>query len=101
MSDVSICNHPEFQAAVAVARLEDIQGYMADITINCLSCGMPFKFVGLPSGLHFKKPMVSVTGMELRAPIEPVVPTLPVPKKYLEIFDDLRSSAREADHKDE
>lgn len=66
-------------AAVDVCRLTDendlelVVGFSADVKINCADCGMPFEFIGLPAGISAtnSKPMVSMDGKELRAPIKP------------------------------
>jgi hypothetical protein len=65
------CQHEEFDAFVAVNRLEDTGTFSADITIRCRQCQMPFSFVGVERGLSSARPMISVDGTELRAPIEP------------------------------
>ena len=74
-----MCDHKNFRAAVDVCRLtadtdpELIVGFVADVKINCAECGMPFEFIGLPTGLSVtnSRPMVSMDGKELRAPIKP------------------------------
>jgi hypothetical protein len=73
------CQHFNFQAYVNVCRLtadtdpDKVVGFAADVKINCVDCGMPFEFTGLPSGVSVtnSKPMVSIDGTELRAPIKP------------------------------
>lgn len=69
------CEHEDFSAAVAVNRLGDdggpIRNYVADITVSCARCGLPFHFVGAPAGLSFYRPMVDVPGTTLHAPIAP------------------------------
>lgn len=72
------CKHLSFQASVSVCRLTDdsdpekVVGFASDIRINCNDCGMPFEFIGLPSGVSItnSKPMVSIDGKELRAPLK-------------------------------
>lgn len=66
-----ICPHMNFNARVAVNRLEDVGRFTADVTIECADCGEPFHFKGLPMGSSPDRPMVSVDGLELRAPIGP------------------------------
>lgn len=73
----SKCEHQEFEAHVAVSRLEDvpggkITGYVADVTIRCLKCKQPFQFLGLPGGSHPTRPTCSVDGTEARLPITPL-----------------------------
>ncbi len=68
---MSECEHKDFEASVTVSRLEDIGGFAADVYIVCRDCGMPFRFLGLPGGLHPDHPTVSVDGTEARLPIAP------------------------------
>lgn len=65
------CEHENFRADVAVNRLLDSGMFAADVKIECTDCGEPFRFVGLPAGVSFERPMVAIDGLELRAPIEP------------------------------
>ena len=70
------CPHENFTRRFDVHRITDGEGgpvrnYFADIAISCTDCGLPFHFVGLPSGLSFTRPMVSVDATEMRAPIAP------------------------------
>jgi hypothetical protein len=67
------CTHPGHAVACAIARLEDSGKFMAEIRIVCVECREPFRFVGVPAGLRFDGPAVSVDGLELRAPIEPEI----------------------------
>lgn len=74
------CKHTEFRAAVTVHRLQDreggpVTGHTTTITVNCVGCGLPFRFLGVDGGVHFGAPRVSVDGTELRAPIEPAYVT--------------------------
>ncbi len=68
---MSECEHKEFEARVEVNRLEDVKLFAADIHIQCSECGMQFRFLGLPGGLHPAHPTVSVDGTEARLPIVP------------------------------
>lgn len=72
------CNHLNFISNVNVARIVEDEtnpdtpmqfGY-ADVSVNCLDCGMPFHFRGVDFGMSPNKPMVNVGGLELRAPID-------------------------------
>lgn len=72
----TMCEHEEFKCNARIARLSEkeggpITGYTAEITVHCLQCGLPFRFVGMAAGNHYAEPRVSVDGTELRAPIEP------------------------------
>jgi hypothetical protein len=70
------CEHDRFKSLVRVSRLTDteggsVTGYIADICIECLECGLPFRFLGSQYGSSPHQPMLSADGLELRAPIEP------------------------------
>lgn len=74
----SSCEHLNFAASVEVARITKVDGgpaveFMADITVHCAECHLPFRWRGLPMGMSYDKPMVSIDGYELRAPLEPDV----------------------------
>jgi hypothetical protein len=56
---------------VAVNRFEDTGRFAADITIRCVVCDEPFRFMGVPGGISWEHPAASVDGLELRCPIEP------------------------------
>lgn len=75
---VADCQHEAFSCSAKVGRLSHdeggpVTGYVADITVNCAQCGLPFRFIGMAAGNHHSEPRVSVDGTELRAPIEPAV----------------------------
>jgi hypothetical protein len=72
------CEHLDFSATVDVNRLgtgETVdgmpRGYMADIRVSCADCGEAFRWVGVPAGLSFSHPTVSIDEAELRAPLRP------------------------------
>jgi hypothetical protein len=70
------CEHKTFKASVRVGRLTDgdggaVTGHVADITICCARCELPFRFIGLPFGAQHHTATTSVDGLELRAPLEP------------------------------
>lgn len=72
------CPHLKFEASVAVNRIGEAEtadglprAYVADITVRCADCDEPFRWVGVPAGLSFAHPMVSVDEAELRAPLRP------------------------------
>ncbi len=76
------CDHDQFTASCRVARLTDddegkgpVKGYTCDLTITCVKCGIPFRFMGLAAGSHPTEPRVSVDGTVLRAPLEPAYVT--------------------------
>lgn len=71
-----MCDHKNFTTQVNTTRLTDkgnVTGYTTDITIHCSDCLKPFQWIGVPMGYSAGQPMVSVDGLELRAPIKPVI----------------------------
>lgn len=70
---MSACAHKQFEARVNVVRLSDAgRGrFTTEINIRCAACKEPFRWLGAKPGLSPYKPMVSIDGLELRAPIEP------------------------------
>ena len=68
---MSDCKHEEFNANVAVNRMEDTGAFVADIHIECRQCQEPFRFLGVRAGLNFHSPTVSIDEIELHVPIEP------------------------------
>ena len=65
------CTHEDFAAKVGVARLEDTGQFIAEITISCSQCGLPFEFLGLAPGVDTQGATVSVDGQEARIAIVP------------------------------
>lgn len=72
-----MCDHKNFNAKVNVTRLTDhsgkVTGYTTDITVHCADCFKPFEWIGVPGGYSPLQPMVSADGLELRAPIKPII----------------------------
>jgi hypothetical protein len=73
---MSGCLHEDFDARVEVTRIANDptrppDAYMADIEIKCAVCGERFYWPGLAAGMNYNRPMVSVNGFQLRAPIRP------------------------------
>lgn len=66
-----MCAHKDFHAEVHVIRLEDTGGFMAEITVKCTQCGIPFQFRGLEPGLDTHGARVSIDGLEARIAICP------------------------------
>jgi hypothetical protein len=74
------CAHENFKCQANIGRLSEgeggpITGYCAGITVHCVDCGLPFRFIGLAAGNHYAEPRVSIDGTELRAPLEPATHT--------------------------
>lgn len=65
------CTHMNFDASVAVARMEDSGRFVAEVRIKCRDCGQPFQFYGLPPGFNFDGPTVTLDGLEANLPICP------------------------------
>jgi hypothetical protein len=65
------CPHLNFEAKVDVNRFEDTGRFGAVISIWCRICREPFRFLGCDAGYSPYRPMVSINGLELDAPIEP------------------------------
>ncbi len=69
------CAHESFSAAVGVHRVQDGPDkpidFNADVRIKCAQCGLAFRFIGLPRGLNFDGPGMSVDGTEAHLAISP------------------------------
>lgn len=70
------CKHEKFNAKVSVNRLNREEGqtvdhYMADVSIQCVECGVPFEFIGLRTGVIMDGAATNVDRTELRAAITP------------------------------
>lgn len=71
ISSKNLCLHTRFGGATKVNYLDDVGRWIAEITIECEQCGEKFRWSGVPSGFDVLRPMSSIDGLELRAPIEP------------------------------
>ena len=65
-----------FAARVNVFRLSDkeggpINGYLAEITVSCAECGLPFQFLGLEPGVDTHGARVGIDGLEARIALSP------------------------------
>lgn len=70
------CDHNNFAAEVAVARLTSTDGgpvtsYLAEIRIRCEQCGIPFEFRGLETGLNLQGAAMSIDAQEANLAIIP------------------------------
>lgn len=74
------CAHPDFATEVGVHRLTEsgdcVRNFVAEIKIRCTACGLPFQFLGAPTGFGFRYPTVDVPATTLHAPIAPDERTL-------------------------
>jgi hypothetical protein len=71
-----VCEHNNFDASVMVNRIQEGEGgsiirFMADVRITCTGCGVPMRFIGLPAGMDYNSPCVSVGATEGRFPVAP------------------------------
>jgi hypothetical protein len=66
-----VCNHEDFKATVSVARIENKDRFMAEISIACTQCGVPMQFMGLDPGLNYDGATLSLDGLEARIGIHP------------------------------
>lgn len=55
-----------------------IVAYMCDLRITCRECGQEFEFVGLPLGLSFYHPTVSMDGKTAQLPM--TLPGVSIPE---------------------
>ncbi len=65
------CAHHNFDAKVAVGRLEDSGRFIAEVRIHCVDCKTPFQFLGLQPGLDLDGARVSMDGLEANIAICP------------------------------
>lgn len=65
------CKHHDFQVNAKIARLEDSGGFMAEIRVSCVQCGIPFQWLGLEPGLDLQGARVSIDGLEANIAICP------------------------------
>lgn len=72
-----MCTHLNFEADVAVTRLEDSGRFSAGVRIKCADCGVAMRFLGLPMGLDLNGAAVSADGTEARLAIHPYGEAVP------------------------
>ncbi len=65
------CQHKNVSAEFDLNYLEDTGRFQADVRIKCADCGVPFRFIGLPTGLDLNGASVSVDGTEGRFAVAP------------------------------
>ena len=76
-----LCKHEHFACNVDITRLSDSGQFLADVTIKCAQCSLPFSFNGLPFGLDMRGAACSPDGLEARLSISPGVGGMFVPKE--------------------
>ena len=77
------CQHENFNAFCEVGRVSKDEGgpvvvYSLDVRIECRECGQQLEFVGVPNGMSFYRPTVSIDCGTLHAPM--VIPGEQVPE---------------------
>lgn len=70
------CEHLQFECFNNVGRLTDgdggpVIGFVNNLKVKCVQCGMYFEFIGVEAGSSPNKPMCSADFTELRMPIRP------------------------------
>jgi hypothetical protein len=71
MKDPASCQHEDFEGRCDVKRLTDVGQFLMEVQVACTQCGTPFRFLGLPPGLRFGAPTVSLVGTTAHLPIAP------------------------------
>ena len=76
------CTHEDFNAHVEVNRITQVEGgppvvYTAEIKVECRKCGQEMEFVGLPHGMSFYRPTMSMNCDKVCLPM--VIPGEEVP----------------------
>lgn len=75
---MTACSHLQFEARVNVQRFEDTGTFLAEVTVWCADCKLPFSFVGLPNAISTSRACVNVDATEIALPIEPGPKPIPV-----------------------
>lgn len=65
------CKHMNFEASVKVQRFEDTGTFLAEVSVNCAECKLPFSFTGLPLAISTSRACLNIDGTEVSLPIEP------------------------------
>ncbi len=78
-----MCKHEVFHVEASVTQLTDgddgpVVGFEFGGKVDCLDCGEPFAFIGLPPGLTTGAPTTAALGRELKCPIVPASQALVV-----------------------
>ena len=79
------CQHEQFGCYADVNRIlgesigtpDKVVCFSLDLKVHCVECGTSLEFVGLPLGMSFYRPTVSIDGQEARLPM--VIPGQRVP----------------------
>lgn len=60
------CKHEDFSVCANVIKLENTGQWTMDVTVDCMQCGHPFVFLGLPFGVNLNGAATSLDGTEGR-----------------------------------
>lgn len=77
------CKHDQFRISADITPVgespdkPEVLYRSASIQVNCLHCGDPFEFVGLPFGFSPYRPTVSIDGQTLSVSVMPVGKKIP------------------------
>ena len=68
------CAHQNFAVKADVGRINKdgngpIVAYICDLHVWCRDCDQQFEFFGLPNGMSFYRPTVSIDGKEAHFPL--------------------------------
>ena len=74
------CDHPSFAVQATVDRVAmpapegavpRIGAYRLQVAAHCETCGTPFWFPGLPTGVSFSEPVTGTDGFQATLPLVP------------------------------
>lgn len=65
------CTHTELNSEVRVQHLADTGRFIVELELRCVLCGIPFQFMGAPTGLSMSRPTVNVPATTLHVPVAP------------------------------
>jgi hypothetical protein len=73
---MSDCQHENFICDCDVSRISSTEGgpinrYSLDVRVRCVDCNLPFRFIGLPTGLDLNGAATSMDATEGRFAIAP------------------------------
>ena len=76
------CYHPDVDVIVGFGRIGEDDAdnplpgmptaFMIEVSLSCKACAEVFVFDGVPAGMSYDAPAVSVDGQQLRAPVRPI-----------------------------
>lgn len=72
------CSHADFEANVGVHRLQDTGTFVAEVSVRCAQCKLPFSFTGLPLAISTSRACINIDATVVTMPIEPGPKPIPV-----------------------